>query len=59
LHFIKTGIIDREYGKLFTKLYDFRQKGDYGDMYDYNEEIVLPLIDKVKDFLNEIKKQID
>ena len=59
LHFIKAGMIDKEYGKLFTKLYDFRQKGDYGDLYDYNENMVLPLIEKVKDFLNVIKKHIE
>lgn len=59
LHFIKTGKIDKKYGKLFTKLFDLRQKVDYGDIYDYNESIVLPLIDQVKDFINEIKKHID
>lgn len=31
LHFVKTGLIDKKYGKLYTKLFDFRQKGDYGD----------------------------
>ncbi|MCX6234511.1 MAG: HEPN domain-containing protein, partial [Bacteroidetes bacterium] len=58
LHYIKSGKIDKKYGKLFTKLFDFRQKGDYGDLYDYDESIVLPLIDQVKDFINELKKQI-
>jgi uncharacterized protein (UPF0332 family) len=47
LHFIKTGTIDKKYGKLFTKLFDFRQKGDYGDLYEYDEKIVKPLIDQV------------
>src|SRR5450759_2020527 len=27
--FIKTGIIDKKFGKLFSKLFDYRQKGDY------------------------------
>lgn len=30
LIFVKTGIIDKESGKLFSKLFDYRQKGDYG-----------------------------
>ena len=59
LSFIKTGVIDKKYGKLFSKLFDFRQKGDYGDMYDYDGIVVEPLIDQVKDFIQEIKKHID
>lgn len=58
LNFIKTGIIDKELGKLFSKLFDYRQKGDYGDLFDYDEELTLPLMDQVKSFLNEIKKHI-
>jgi len=59
LHFIKTGKVDKKYGKLFTKLFDLRQKGDYGDLYDYDEKIVKPLIGQVKEFIGEIKKQIN
>ena len=58
LFFVKTGIIDKESGKHFSKLFDFRQKGDYGDLFDYDEELTLPLIDKVKEFLIEIKKHL-
>lgn len=59
LLFIKTGKIDKNYGKLFTKLFDLRQKGDYGDLFDFDEKIVEPLIGQVKEFVEEIKKQID
>lgn len=58
LHFIKTGKIDKAYGKLFTKLFDYRQKGDYGDLFDYDEDIVKPLIEQVKEFIGEIGKYI-
>jgi uncharacterized protein (UPF0332 family) len=58
LHFIKTGKIDKIHGKLLTKLFDYRQKGDYGDMFDYDEKVALPLIEQVKKFLSEIKKYI-
>jgi uncharacterized protein (UPF0332 family) len=58
LHFIKTGKIDKSFGKLFTKLFDYRQKGDYGDMFDYNENIARPLIGQVKSFIVEIKRHI-
>ena len=56
--FIKTGKIDKKYGKLFSKLFDYRQKGDYGDLFDFDESLVLPLVDQVKDFVSEIKKSL-
>ena len=58
LHFIKTGKIDKVYGKLFTKMFDYRQKGDYGDLFDYEENFVKPLIEQVKEFIEEIRKHI-
>ncbi len=58
LHFIKTGVIDKQQGKLFSKLFDFRQKGDYGDLFDYDEVTVKPLIDKVREFIEELKRHI-
>lgn len=58
LQFIKSGKIDKELGKLFSKLFDYRQKGDYGDLFDYDEELTKPLIEKVKDFLEEIRRHI-
>lgn len=59
LHFIKTGMVDPKFGKLFSKLFDFRQKGDYGDLYDYDETLVDPLISQVKEFLEELEKSIN
>jgi uncharacterized protein (UPF0332 family) len=58
LFFIKTGIIDKEAGRLFSKLFDYRQKGDYGDLFDYNEELTMPLIEPVRDFLETIKQHL-
>jgi uncharacterized protein len=57
--FIKTGKIEKKYGKLFSKLFDYRQKGDYGDLFDFDEDMVLPLVDQVRDFIKGIKKFID
>lgn len=58
LYFIKTGKIDKSFGKLFSKLFDYRQKGDYGDFFEYDESITRPLIEQVQEFLVEIKKHI-
>jgi uncharacterized protein (UPF0332 family) len=56
LNFVKTGMIDKENGKFFSKIFDYRQKGDYGDLFDYDEEIVRPLIEKARIFLDVIEK---
>lgn len=54
LHFIKTGIVERDLGKLYINLMDWRQKGDYGDLFDFNKETVEPLLEPVEKFLSEI-----
>jgi len=57
--FIKTEIIDLKHGRLFIKLSEYRNKGDYADLFDFNQEIVLPLVDQVKDFIAEIQTMIE
>jgi hypothetical protein len=58
-YFIKTGEIDKQQGKLFTKMFDYRQKGDYGDLFDYDELTVIPLINQVREFISELEKIIN
>lgn len=55
LMFVKTGKIDKKYGRLFSKLFDYRQKGDYGDMYDHDRELAYPLLSEVKDFIDQLE----
>ncbi|MBQ2968873.1 MAG: HEPN domain-containing protein [Bacteroidaceae bacterium] len=50
-NFIAKGFLDKSYGRLFTRLFDLRQSGDYDDLYDATEEEILPLIDKTKSFI--------
>ena len=61
LHFIKTGKIDMSLGKLYADLFDWRQKGDYGDFFDFTEEDVVPLLTPTEKLINvifvEISKQ--
>jgi len=56
LHFVKTGLISKEFGKLYAGLIDWREKGDYGDMFDLTKETVEPLFKPVEEFMSEIKK---
>lgn len=58
LHFIKTKKISIEMGKLYSDLIDSRQKGDYGDLYDFDKETVESLIEPVGEFISSLKKLI-
>jgi uncharacterized protein (UPF0332 family) len=57
LHFIKTGKFDRKYGNLLSQLYDWRQKADYGNVFDFATESVTPRFDLVMDMLQQIEKE--
>jgi len=53
--FIKTGLFDKEYGKLFSDLFDWRQEGDYSDFVSFDKDLTLPLIDKSEKFISLIR----
>ena len=58
-HFIKTKIFPEEYGKLYSQLFTWRQKGDYVDLFDFTEDIVLPYIEPVENLLNVIENSLN
>ena len=58
LHFVKTGKFDKKYGRLLSELFDWRQKGDYENIFDYNESSVLPLFEPVNEMIKLIEKEI-
>jgi uncharacterized protein (UPF0332 family) len=57
-HFIKTGKIETKYGKLYSQLFTWRQKGDYDDLFDFQKENVLPYFEPVNKFILLIDKMI-
>jgi uncharacterized protein (UPF0332 family) len=57
--FIKNNIISQEFGKRYSQLFTWRQKGDYADLFDFTEEKVLPYYDFVKKFILQIEKIIN
>lgn len=54
-HFIKTNRIDKEFGKVYSQLFTWRQKGDYDDLFDFSEDKVMPYFTPVADLLNTIE----
>jgi uncharacterized protein (UPF0332 family) len=55
LHFVKSGLIDKESGKFYTDIFDMRQTGDYDDYIDFNEEDVLDLINPANELISKIE----
>jgi uncharacterized protein (UPF0332 family) len=57
-HFIKTEVIDKESGTVYAQLFTWRQKGDYDDLFDFNESKVMPLFDPVEQLIKKIESLI-
>jgi uncharacterized protein (UPF0332 family) len=58
LHFVTTGIVAKEQSKLYSKLFEMRQTGDYDDLYNLTEEDVKPMIEPAKIYIQEIESLI-
>lgn len=57
--FIAKGKLSKVHAKTFNMLSDFRHKGDYDDLFDFEAEMVERLIDPVKEFIDAIELLID
>jgi len=57
--FIKNGIIPREFGKLYSQLFTWRQKGDYDDLYDFDKDKVIPYFEPVKNLIEIVESKLD
>lgn len=58
VHFIKTGKLDKKYGRLLSELFDWRQKGDYENVFDYDSDSVQPLFKPVEEMIRLIENEI-
>ena len=54
-HFVKEGLIDVEYGRLFVRLENMREKSDYTCLFETTEEEVVPMIPKAKELVSIIE----
>ncbi len=59
LYFVKIGKFDKKYGKLLSELFDWRQKGDYENIFDYDNESVQPLFKPVIEMIRLIEEEIN
>lgn len=58
LHFIKTRKLSEESGKLYARLFELRQTGDYDDLFSLTEEDVKPLLTPAKEYIMEIQRML-
>ena len=57
--FIVKGKLSKQHAKTFNLLSDFRHKGDYDDLFDFESELVEKLFVPVKEFIDAIDQLIE
>ena len=57
-HYVKPGKVKKEHGRLYNRLFDLRQEGDYIDFVYLAEEKVEPLLGETISFINTIRSLI-
>ncbi len=55
LHFIKTGLLDKSHGNLFSEVFDMRLTGDYDDFIECSKEEVIELLEPAKIMIRDIE----
>lgn len=58
MHYVANGPLAKEQGRLFSKLFEMRQSGDYDDLYDLTAEDVERYIEPTREFLCTLEKLI-
>ncbi len=57
--FIKTGIVSKQSGKIYSRLFNLRQEGDYLDFKRLEKDHVNPFIQEANSFILELTKIIN
>ncbi|MCK4905873.1 HEPN domain-containing protein [bacterium] len=58
-HFVKTGVVGNDMGKLLAEAKDIREESDYGDFIIVSEEEAKGQINNSKKFIQEIKQTLE
>lgn len=59
LHFVKTGKVSLEFGRIFSRIYDKRQSSDYDDFIEFTKEEVEKLYPQIKEFIKTIENLVN
>ncbi len=58
LHFVSNGLLDKEHGKTFSRLFEIRHSGDYDDFVYCDKEMTDEYTPKAEVFITKIKELI-
>ena len=58
-HFVRTGKVSVESGRFFSRMYDFRQKGDYADFVQFEEAKIKEWLSLAESFIHEVDQVIE
>ena len=56
--FIIPGIVAEEHGDFYNKIFGFRQRGDYEDFVEFDQEKVKNWLENAKRFINSVEQTI-
>lgn len=59
LHYIKTGILPKEYGQLYNQLQTMREESDYNCAYDVEIDELQQRLDPAKKLIDDIEKWVN
>ena len=54
-HFVLENMLSEEHNKLYRRIFELKQNGDYGDMIVIQKEDVIPLLEPAEKFIAEIE----
>jgi uncharacterized protein (UPF0332 family) len=57
-NFIHEGLIEQKYGKIINKALNRRTQGDYDSFVDFEKEIVIEMLEEMKEFIAKIEEFI-
>lgn len=53
--FVKNGLIEKDFGKFYDRIFEDRQEGDYIEFISFEEEYVESQLKKCTEFLNKLR----
>ena len=59
LHFVTTGRLSKEYGRLYSRLLQSRISGDYNDFFDFTEEDVNSFMQPTRELIKRLEELIE
>jgi len=57
--FVKEGLVSKELGKFYNRMFEFRQKSDYEEFSEFKKRDVERWLKQAENFIEEIEKIIN